>query len=379
MKFKTLAIHSGRAIDPASGAVTTPIHPSTTFERDPDGGYSRGYEYSRSNNPTRESFETCLAALEGGAGSVAYSSGMAATTAVIEAVALAPGARPVVVMPADMYFGNIGLIRDTDFAGRLQVHGVDMTDLDTLETLCRGERPSLVWAETPSNPRLTVTDLHAIAQIAHRWGARMVADNTWASPALQRPLSLGADGVMHAVTKYIGGHSDLMAGGVVWREDDAMLARLRGQQVNKGAVPSPFDCWLALRGMQSLKVRMDAHCRSAQTLAQRLDGHPAVVQVHYPGLESDPGHEIAKRQMDGFGGMVSFVVRGGRETAFAVANGLGLIIRATSLGGAHSLIEHRASIEGEDTRAPEGLLRLSVGLEDVDDLWADLEEALDRV
>ncbi|MGF1454127.1 MAG: trans-sulfuration enzyme family protein [Alphaproteobacteria bacterium] len=378
MKFDTLAIHAGRSVDPASGAVTTPIHPSTTYERDPDGGFSRGYDYARSNNPTRESFEHCLAALEGGAGSVAFASGMAATTAVIEAVALAPQARPVVVMPADMYFGNLGLVRNTDFASRLQFHGVDMTDLDTLDTLCRDERPSLVWAETPSNPRLTVTDLRAIAEIAHRWGARMVVDNTWASPALQRPLSFGADGVMHAVTKYIGGHSDMMAGGVVWGQDDGMLARLRAQQSYKGAVPSPFDCWLALRGVQSLKVRMEAHWRSAQVLAERLDAHRAVVRVHYPGLPSDPGHGIAARQMDGFGGMLSFVVRGGREAAFTVANSLSLIIRATSLGGAHSLIEHRASIEGEDSRAPQGLLRLSVGLEDVEDLWADLEAALDE-
>ncbi len=377
MKFETLAVHAGRPVDPATGAVTPPLHPSTTYERDADGGYARGFDYIRSQNPNRESFETCMNALEEGAGAVAFSSGMASITAVLEC--LGPEANPVVVMPEDMYYANLGLMRDTDLANKLRLVTVDMTDPGKVADLCADVRPGLVWIETPSNPLVSVVDIAAIVEIAHRHGALAVADNTWASPALQRPLTLGVDCVIHSATKYIGGHSDLMAGVAVCREQGDLLTRLRLHQGTKGAVPSPFDCWLALRGAQSLKVRMDAHCRNAMALADTLNAHPAVLQVHYPGLAHDPGHAIAARQMDDFGGMLSFVVRGGREGAFAVAAALELIIRATSLGGTHSLIEHRASIEGPDSRAPEGLLRLSVGLEHVDDLMADLRSALDRL
>lgn len=375
--FQTIAVHEGREIDPATGAVAPPIHLSTTFERDADGGFSRGFEYIRDDNPNRRSLETCLTALEGGTATVAFPSGMAAISATIEA--LGPRYPGALVVPKDVYFGVRAMLNETEFGRKLAVAAVDMTDVTAIERVCRESRPGIIWVETPSNPLVSIVDITAVSAIARRHGAALVVDNTWATPYLQRPFELGADVVVHSLTKYIGGHSDAMLGATVVREDGSHLAELRSIQRNKGLVPSPFDCWLALRGTASLAARMTVHCSNALAVARFLESHPAVAMVHYPGLPSHAGHGVASRQMHAFGGMLSFEVRGGREEAMAVAAALKIFTRATSLGGSHSLIEHRASVEGPDSIAPEGLLRLSLGLEHVDDLAADLGEALDDV
>ena len=374
MRLETAAVHAGRTVDPGTGAVAMPIHLSTTFERDADGGYSRGFEYVRDRNPNRDALEVCLKTLEQGHSAVGFASGMAAIAATIEA--LPAGASRRIILPNDMYYGMRSLISDTDIGARFDFTTVDMTDLEAVEQTVTAAPAGLLWLETPSNPLAKVVDIAAIAAIARQAGAVVVVDNTWATPVLQRPLTLGADFVIHAATKYIGGHSDLMLGIVVARTEGEMLTNLRNWQKHKGGVPAPFDCWLALRGVQTLAVRMAAHCANAASLARFLDEHPAVAAVHYPGLITHPGHEIARRQMDAFGGMLSFEVKGGREAAMAVAAKVKLFIRATSLGGVHSVIEHRASIEGPKTMAPPGLLRVSVGLEHRDDLIADIEGAL---
>jgi cystathionine gamma-synthase len=378
MHVETLAVHAGRHIDPTTGAVTAPIHLSTTFERGADGGFPSGFIYSRESNPNRAMLETCLAALEGGTDAVAFASGMAAITAVIECLPIDRPRR--LLIPADVYFGVRPLLAATDLADRFDVRTVDLTDLDATYDACRTFRPGLMWIETPSNPLLHVTDIAAVSALAHAVGAFVAVDNTWATPVLQHPLALGADLAVHALTKYIGGHSDVMLGAVIARERSGYVDNIRSAQVYKGAVPSPFECWLALRSIQSLAPRLAAHCRNAQAVAAFLAAHSAVTVVHYPGLPSHPAHALAMRQMNGIGGgMLSFEIDGGRAEAMAVANALRLFIRATSLGGAHSLIEHRASIEGPGTRAPESLLRLSIGTEHADDLIADLDWALSAV
>ncbi|MCX7889805.1 MAG: aminotransferase class I/II-fold pyridoxal phosphate-dependent enzyme [Rhodobacteraceae bacterium] len=375
MRPETLAVHAGRRPDPATGAVSPPLHLSTTYERDPDGAFSRGYVYARGANPNRDALEECLAALEGGAAAVAFASGMAAVDAVIGAL---PPDRPRrILLPHDIYYGVRSLLAATPAGAGIQTAVVDMTDLGAVAAECAAAPPGLVWIETPSNPLVTVADIAAVAAIARQAGAAVAVDNTWATPLLQTPLALGADVVVHSATKYIGGHSDLMAGIAVVREDGPWLERLRAIQHHRGAVPSAFDCWLALRGAGSLPARMAMHGANAMAVARFLSGHPAVGAVHYPGLESHPGHAVARRQMRGFGGMLSFVVRGGQAAAFAAAAALKVVTRATSLGGTHSLIEHRASIEGASSVAPAGLLRMSVGLEHPDDLIADLGAALD--
>jgi cystathionine gamma-synthase len=374
MHVDTLAVHAGRAVDPATGAVSQPIHLSTTFERDADGGFSRGFEYSRDNNPNRRSLETCLAALEGGVDAVAFSSGMAAISASIEALRVEhPG---TIVLPNDMYFGIRSLLTDTAFGQSLDVVAVDMADLEAIERACAARKPGIIWIETPSNPLVSIVDIAAVAAIGKAHGAAIAIDNTWATPVLQRPFELGADLIVHSLTKYIGGHSDVMAGAAVVRHDGPALRELRAIQQHKGVLASAFDSWLALRGAASLSARMAVHCANALSIAQFLEGHPAVSRVHYPGLPSHAGHEIAARQMRAFGGMISMEVRGDREQAMAVAGNLKLFTRATSLGGNHSLIEHRASVEGPSTMAPESLLRLSIGLEYAEDLITDLDQAL---
>jgi cystathionine gamma-synthase len=371
MRFETLAVHAGAAPEPATGAVMPSIHLSTTFERAKDGGYPAGYEYIRNANPNRRSLETALAQLEGGACAVAFASGMAASHAVFQA--LSPGDH--VIAPLDAYFGTAKLLRTQLERWGLEVSFVDMADLGAVQAALR---PStrLVWTETPSNPTMAVTDLRAVAAIARSQGALTACDNTWATPFLQRPLSLGVDLVMHSTTKYLSGHSDAMGGAVVARENGELAERLRSLQAEGGAVPSPFDSWLVLRGIRTLPWRMRAHCSNAAAVAAFLSSHPRVERVHYPGLPSDPGHAVARTQMAEPGGMLSFVVRGARAEAFDVAARLKLFIRATSLGGPESLVEHRASIEGPGTRAPEGLLRLAIGLEHPDDLVDDLRQAL---
>ncbi|HZE75066.1 MAG TPA: aminotransferase class V-fold PLP-dependent enzyme [Gemmatimonadales bacterium] len=372
MRFETLAVHAGHRPDPATGAVTPPIHLSTTFERAPDGTFPSGYVYGRDANPNRRSLEESLAALEAGAAAAAFASGMAATSAVFQA--LEPGDH--VIVPDDSYYITRKLLQEVFARWRLEHTAVDLTDLAAVE---RALRPAtrLVWVETPSNPLIRITDIAAIVALARRAGARVACDNTWATPMVTRPLELGADLVMHSTTKYLGGHSDVLSGALVARADDELFHRIRTVQVAGGAVAAPFDCWLLLRGIRSLPYRMQAHCQHAAAVAQFLALHPAVARVHYPGLASHRGHAVAARQMKAFGGMLSFEVRGARAEALAVAARLELVTRATSLGGPETLIEHRASVEGAHTRAPESLLRMSVGLEHPDDLIADLAQALE--
>ena len=358
-------------MDPATGSVTAPIYPSTTFERDPDGEFSRHYFYSRIDSPNRNSLEQCLAELEGGVEAVAFSSGMAATLAVFQA--LAPGDH--VVLHRDLYFGVRELVTGVFARWGLQHTFVDLRNVEELRRACRAET-KLLWLETPTNPLIEVVDIRPVAECAASLGIPLACENTFATPVLQRPIELGAHLVVHALTKYISGHSDVLGGAVVIGQKSDLAFRIKDFQRVGGAVLSPFDCWLALRGVQTLVPRMRLHCENARKVAEFLSTHSAVAVVHYPGLPSDPGHAIASRQMRDFGGMLSFEVHGGRAEAFAFAARLKLIVRATSLGGTHSLIEHRASIEGALTRSPESLLRLSVGLEGAGDLIADLDQAL---
>jgi cystathionine gamma-synthase len=372
MHIETIAVHAGHHPDPATGAVTPPIHLSTTFEREPDLSYRAGFVYARNSNPTRQSLERCLAELEGGGAAACFSSGSAATTAVLQS--LESGAH--VLLPDDVYYNTLKLARDGFGAWGLRVSSVDMTSLARVEKAVT-KQTRVVWIESPSNPLLRVVDVAAIARLARDAGAWAVVDNTWATPVLQRPLALGADIVMHATTKYLGGHSDILGGALVARDEQhPLFAKCRTVQALAGAVPSSFDCWLALRGIRTLPWRVRAQTESARRVAAFLEGHKRIEAVHYPGLQSHPAVEIATRQMSAPGAMLSMQVRGGRDAAIAVTNRLKLITRATSLGGTESLIEHRHSIEGPETRAPENLLRLSVGLEHADDLIQDLDGAL---
>ena len=370
-KLQTQSIHSGRHVDPATGAVTTPLYTSTTFERDPDGAFSRHYFYSRIDNPNRTSLEQCLADLEGGVEAVAFSTGMAASLAVFQA--LAPGDH--VVLHRDLYFGVRELITGLFTRWGLEHSFVDMRNVEELRRACRPQT-KLLWLETPTNPLIEVVDIQPVAECARSLQIPLACENTFATPVLQRPFELGADLVVHALTKYLSGHSDALGGAVIFRERSELATRIKEFQRVGGAVLSPFDCWLIMRGLQTLVPRVRLHCENARRVAEFLSTHPAVAVVHYPGLANDPGHAIASRQMRDFGGMLSFEVHGGRDEAFALASRLKLIVRATSLGGTHSLIEHRASIEGVFSRSPESLLRLSVGLEGAEDLIADLDQAL---
>ncbi len=371
MRIETLAVHAGHAIDPSTGAVTPPIHLSTTFEREADGSFPRGYIYARTNNPNRMALEECLCALEGGAAAAAFASGSAATMSVFQA--LVPGDH--VIAPADAYHGTARLLREVFAPWGLETTFVDVTDPARVQQAIR-PHTKLVWIETPSNPLLKVTDITGIAELAHGAGALCVCDNTWATPILQHPFELGADLSVHATTKYLGGHSDVTGGVVIAKVEDEFFQRVRRLQVQTGAVPSPFDCWLVLRGIRTLPYRMRAHSENAMKVAGFLSHHAGVEVVHYPGLKGHAGHDIAARQMGGFGGMASFQVKGDRDTAMGVAARVRVFTRATSLGGTESLIEHRASIEGPGTRTPDNLLRLSIGLEHADDLIEDLARAL---
>jgi cystathionine gamma-synthase len=372
MHIETLAVHAGLAVDQSTGAVTPPIHLSSTFERNPDGGYRAGHVYSRTSNPNRQAVEQALAALEGGDAAIAYSSGAAATMSVFQA--LAPGDH--VLAPNDAYFGTLRQLRELFGPWGLAMDVVDMSDLAAVQRSLRSNT-KIVWVETPSNPLVRIVDIAALASLAHAAGARCVVDNTWATPVLQRPLDLGADIAMHSTTKYLGGHSDLLGGALVARQQDDFVDRLSLLQKLGGAVPSPFDCWLLLRGIRTLPWRMRAHCGNAGAVARFLSTRREVEAVHYPGLPTHPGHDIAARQMLDFGGMLSVQLRGGEEAALALTRRLELFTRATSLGGTESLIEHRASVEGPTTMAPENLLRVSVGLENSEDLIADLAKGLD--
>jgi cystathionine gamma-synthase len=379
MKIETLAVHAAHSVDPATGAVAAPIYLSTTFERDIEGTYSRGFMYTRNDNPNRDALERGISALEGGAAAAAFASGTGATMSIFQA--LAPGDH--VLAHADAYYGTSRLLREIFLRWGLQADFVDMSDVTAVKKALK-PNTKLAWAETPSNPLLKIVDLAAVAKIVHGAGALFVCDNTWA-PVLQRPFDLGADLILHSTTKYFGGHCDVLGGVVVAKENSDFFQRIRGIQYEGGAVPSPFDCWLILRGMRTLPWRMRAHSENAMKVADFLAQHRRVARVHYPGLPSHPGHKIAAGQMSIrstdaqdklFGGMLSFEVKDGSNAAMSVAAKTKIFIRATSLGGVESLIEHRASIEGPGTTSPEGLLRLSIGLENADDLIEDLDQAL---
>ncbi|RAJ95849.1 cystathionine gamma-synthase [Larkinella arboricola] len=371
MHPETLAIYQNRVTDANAGAVAPPISLSTTFERDADGAFPHGHVYARTSNPNRDALEAALAALEGGFAGLAFSSGQAATMTLL--LGLRPGDH--VVIGDDAYHGTPALLEELFHPWGLTYTRADFTNLDAIRASIH-ENTRLVWIETPSNPLLKIADIQAIADLAHEAGAWCACDNTWATPILQRPLDLGCDVVMHSTTKYIGGHSDVLSGALVFKEDGEFYQRVRRYQTLGGAVAAPFDCWMLLRGIKTLTTRVRAQSATALQLAEFLDRHPAVEAVYYPGLETHPGYEIAQKQMTMFGAMLSVQIKDGAEAAMAVAGHVQLFTRATSLGGVESLIEHRASVEGPTTRTPQNLLRISVGLEHADDLIADLEQAL---
>ena len=359
--------------DAATGAVTPPLHTATTFLRDPDNQYRRGRSYGRADNPGYDQPQALLTALEGGAASLLFASGMAAAAAAFQS--LDRGAH--VVAPKVMYWGLRSWLKRFAEAWGIEVGFVDATDLDALRAAIRPGRTRIVWIETPANPLWSITDIAGAADIAHAAGALLAVDSTAATPVLTRPLSLGADLVMHSATKYLNGHSDVFAGSLTTARADEFWARIALTRSGGGAILGGFEAWLLLRGMRTLHLRVERACRSAERIAGALSGHPRLRAVLYPGLPGHPGHEIAARQMQGgFGGMLSIRVEGGAEAAIATAALVEVWQRATSLGGVESLIEHRASIEGADSPAPPDLLRLSVGIEDPDDLVADIEIAL---
>ena len=376
MDFETRAIHEGQEPDPATGAVTVPIYQTSTFVQETVGEH-KGYDYSRAANPTRTALELCLASLEGAEHGVAFSSGLGAVTTILHLVA--PGERVVCVN--DVYGGVYRMFTQVYAPKGYEFEFVSAPELSAHLAEHLDERTRAVWLETPTNPLLNVVDIRAAAEAAHAAGAMVVVDNTFATPYLQRPLELGADLVVHSTTKYLGGHSDLI-GGFAATNDPTVAERLYFLQKSLGAVPGPFDCWLVLRGLKTLAVRMRKHCENAQAVAAFLDGHPKVEQVLFPGLESHPGHETAKRQMADFGGMVSFLAES-EEEAVAVCARTRVWRLAESLGGVESLIEHPARMTHASTAdapfaAPRNLVRLSVGIESADDLVADLEAALVR-
>jgi cystathionine gamma-synthase len=376
MRIETLAVHAGRRPERGTRDVTPAIHLSTTFQKADDGSLPGGYLYGRSNNPNREALEEALASLEDGAAALAYSSGSAATLGLLHT--LAPGDH--VIAPDDAYYGTAILLNTHLHQWGLKSTFVDMRDLKAVEAAVT-PATRLIWAETPSNPLLHVTDIRAVAAIAKKAGALLAFDNTWATPLLQRPLDLGADVVMHSVTKYLSGHSDVLVGALVFRQAGPLFEQARTLQREGGAVPSPFECWLTMRGLQTFPYRVRAHSENAQRVAEFLDRQPKskIEAVHYPGLASNTGHKVAASQMSSFGGMLSIQVKGGQAEAFRLCAAVKLFTHATSLGGPHSLIEHRASVEGPTTKSPVNLLRLSIGLEHADDLIADLEQALGKI
>lgn len=370
MRFDTLAVHAAPP-DPATGEVAPPIRLSTTFARDEHNALRGPHNYVRESNPTQDLLEGAMARLEGGEAALAFASGMAAGVAVLQA--LPRGAH--VVFPDDAYYGTGIVAREFLPQWGLTASFVPTDDLARLRAEMRAET-RLLWLETPSNPLLKVTDVRAASALAHERGALVLVDNTFPTPALTQPLKLGADLVLHATTKYVGGHSDVQGGLLVFSRQDALHEQVFHVRHILGAVASPFNAWLALRGLRTLGCRMERHCGNALAVARMLAAHPRVLAVHYPGLPEDPGHAVAARQMLAPGGMLSFHVRGGREAAIAAVCRTQVFVRATSLGSVESLIEHRATSEGVHATAPPDLVRLSVGLEHPDDLVEDLTQAL---
>jgi cystathionine gamma-synthase len=374
--FETMAIHAGQEPEPRTGAVVPPIYQTSTYAQDAVGAPRLGYEYSRTANPTRDALQECLAALEGGRRGLAFASGLAAEDALLRTVCR-PGDH--VVIPDDAYGGTFRLFSKVAEKWGLQWTAARISDVDAVRAAVRSET-RIIWVETPTNPLLGIADLAGLAALAHDNGALLAVDNTFASPYLQQPLGHGADVVIHSTTKYVGGHSDVVGGALVTR-DDGLGDELAYHQNAMGAVSGPFDAWLTLRGIKTLGVRMDRHCDNAERVVEFLTGHPKVAQVLYPGLPEHPGHEVAAKQMRRFGGMVSFRAAGGEDAAVAVCNRAKLFILGESLGGVESLIEHpgrmtHASAAGSPLEVPGDLVRLSVGIETADDLVADLEQAL---
>jgi cystathionine gamma-synthase len=371
MKIETIAIHAGNKEDESTGAVIQPIVLSSTFLRAADGTYPGGYIYSRASNPNRTSLENVLAQLEAGADAAAFSSGNAAGMAVFQS--LKPGTH--IILPDDMYHGLRNQVKNL-FDGILEYDFIDVNNSEILEKHIK-PNTGLIWVETPSNPLLKITDIRKVISIAKAHNIKVVCDNTFATPVCQQPLKLGADIVMHSSTKYFGGHSDLMGGVLITAEKNDWWAKIRLVQEQGGAIPSPMDCYYLARSIKTLPYRIAGHMKNAQLLAEYLVNHPKVERVLYPGLPTHPQHDIAKSQMCGFGGMLSFCLKDGEEEAKRVINKLTLFAQATSLGGVESLIEHRAAVEGPDTKTPRNLLRVSVGLEHIDDLMEDMEQALE--
>ena len=370
MKPETLAIHASNLIRAATGDVTPPISLSTTFFRDADGNYPGGHVYSRVSNPNRSALENTLAKLEFGADAAAFSSGNTAGMALFQA--LKPQSH--IIAPDDMYWGFKKQLL-TIFKDILEFDFVDQTNLELVQQSIK-PNTKVIWMETPSNPLLKVTDIAGIAAIAKKVGLTTVCDSTFASPILQNPILLGADIVMHSSTKYLGGHSDVLGGILITAKVNELWEAIKNIQQTGGAVPSPFDCYLLCRSIKTLAYRMKGHCDNGKKVAKYLEAHPSVEAVFYPGLAAHPQHKIAAKQMKDFGGMLSFLVKGGEKAANKMVNKVKLFAQATSLGGVESLIEHRYSIEGPDSKTPKNLIRVSVGLEHIDDLIKDLEQAL---
>lgn len=370
--LNTLCVHAAHSADTAVGSIAEPIYLSTTFERDADGAYPRGYRYSREGTPNRSALEACMAELEGGIGAVAFASGLAANMAVLDFL----GAGERLVAPREAYYGSVKQFSDVGRQRGASLELIDFRDPAAIKAALAG-CARLLWIETPSNPLLNITDLKLAVASGHDAGALVVCDNTFATPVCQRPFSFGVDLVIHSATKYLGGHSDVLSGVVAVREDRALLERLRAWQRTAGAPLAPFDSWLLRRSIATLGLRVRAQCQGALKVAEFLAAHRAVERVFYPGLVSHPGHALAAAQMPGgFGAMLSVCIAGGADAALRVAGRTRLFTRATSLGGVESLIEHRASIEGPGSRTPQNLLRLSVGIEEPEDLAEDLAQAL---
>ena len=375
--FDTLAIHAGQAYDPTTGAVIPPIYQTSTYVQNSIGNLKGGYEYSRGGNPTRTVLETLLAALEGGKHGLAFASGLAAEDTILRAI-LAPGDH--VVLGNDVYGGTHRLINKIHGAWGIRNTTVEMSDLAAVEAAIIPGESKILWVETPSNPLMKISDMAALAELGHRHGLVVIVDNTFASPALQKPLAFGADVVVHSTTKYLGGHSDVLGGGLVIN-DDELAEKATFIQFAAGPVAAPLDAWLTVRGIKTLSVRMERHSSNALAIAQHLQAHPAIERVYYPGLPEHPGHELAAKQMSAFGGMISIAFHGGAAAARTFAESMTLFQLAESLGGVESLVNYpaemtHASVRGTELEVADNIVRLSVGIEDVRDLIADLDAAL---
>jgi cystathionine gamma-synthase len=365
MRKETLAIHATNLEDKTAASIASPIFLSTTFERHEDGSYPLGHMYSRNSNPNRDALEKGLAMLEGGAGALAFSSGLAAVNAVFQC--LSSGDH--VLMPLVGYYASYKLAEEILGPWGLEVSQTNMSDLNSIESAIK-ENTKLIWLESPANPQLTLTDIEAVCKLAHSKGIKVAVDNTLASPILQNPIAFGADFVMHATTKYIGGHSDVLGGAIVYKTIDSWSERMKRVQILMGSTPNPLDCYLLARGLKTLAIRMKQHSENALELAKRLQNHPKILAVHYPGLTNNPQYDLAIKQMPlGQSGMIAVQMNLSEEETQLLASQLGIFKQATSLGGVESLVEHRRSIEGPSSTTPGNLLRLSVGLENIEDLW----------